>query len=289
MQHLEPASPQAGVDIDAQQSGAPQEAFQGSHPQHTEQFQLSHSSHGQQSRDGRHPQRQDQLQDASRSVLLTTHDAMLAPDHPASQLSPVPYLAAKQGLPPPEAQSQSEMLNEPHPKLNQYSFSQHTAAVLYDTPLLSETQSNSLSSPSQNRLQLGSHRTPSLAAAEEQRGFSAVAADNAGEASDAELSPMQRALRSLSSKGFQTSRSPSGKDSGEAHTFRDGSFASLSKLSLGPQHGQHSNETPSESKVGNGQGLGVEEVQGPLSQRVGAVREMASRLNLRSNSSKHMS
>lgn len=288
IQHTDSATPQTAVTTGSQQSSATQEAFQGTHPQHNKQPRQSFEPQGQQSLHGR---LQDQPQDVARSQLVSqnmTDESVMTPDHPASHISTEPCLTPK-GSPSPEAQSQAEtLLTQTHTKPNQSSSRQRTAAVQGNTPVLSASQPNSLSTPStdatQLHTQLGhSGRIPSLAAAEQQRSFSAVAASNADEAPEAELSPMQRALRSLSSKGFQTNQSTSGQDSGEARTLRDGSSGRL-----GSQKEQRSNMTPNEAKVRNGQSLGNEEVQEPLSQRVGAVRELASRLNMRNDSNKHI-
>lgn len=288
IQNMDSATPRTAVTTGSQQSSAPQEAFQDTRSQHNEQPRQSNEPQGQQSLPGR---LQDQLQDVTSSQLLSqnmTDEAVLTPDHPASHISAEPCLTPK-GSPTPEAQSQSEtLLTQAHTKSNQSSSRQRTAAVLGNTPVLSVSQPNSLSTPStdatQLHTQLGhSGRITSLAAAEQQRSFSAVAAGNADEAPEAELSPMQRALRSLSSKGIQTNRSTSGQDSGEARTLRDGSSGKL-----GSQKEQRSNMTLNEVEVQNGQSLGDQEVQEPLSQRVGAVRELASRLNMRSDSNKHI-
>ena len=288
MHYAEQASPRAGGRKAPQHSGAPQDACYVIESQHAEQPRQCYSPEGQQSPHRCTSHSQDQLQDVPRSHLHTqnlSHGVALTPDHPGSQLSAVPHLAPKQDLRLPDAQSQSETsLTQAHSVLSQSNTNQHTAAVLCNTPVLSVSPSDSVSTLSTTpklHTQLGSGRSPSLATAEHQRSFSAVPADNANKAPEAELSPMQRALRSLSSKGVQTNRSPSGKDSG---ILRDGSSLSPGKLSLRPCHGQHSPNEPEVGSDGQTQGWGGEGVQG-----VGAVRELASRLNLRSHSSKHMS
>lgn len=298
LQHLDQASPRAAVRNDLQQSGAPQEAAQSTCPQAIQQPRQNHGPQGDHLLNARLTQSQDQLPaDAGVGNPTLGLGPVPAPDHLASQLSTTPILAPKQGIPVPAGQLQSA--TQAHPSWTQSSSSQPSAAVLCNTPVLSVSQSNIVATPSTGAPELGSvrtqlscGRTPSLAAAEQQYSFSAMPADNTDESLEAELSPMQRALRSLSSKGLQTNRSPSGKDSGDARALRDGSSVSPGKLSLGSWHGQHLHESPNEAEVGNGgysQGVGDEGVQEPLSQRVGAVRELASRLNLRSNSSKHMS
>lgn len=65
---------------------------------------------------------------------------------------------------------------------------------------------------------------------------------------------------------------------------------SFGKLSLGSCRGQNFNVTVTEAEVGSDghtQGLGGERVQALSPQRVDAVRELASWLNLSSDSCKH--
>lgn len=209
--YTDQATPQAGARKDPQHSSAPQEAYHGTESQHAEQARQWYTPEGQQSLRGRTSHSQDQLQDVLRSHSHTqslSDGAVMTPDHQALQLSAVPHLAPNLGLPLPEFQPQAEtLLTQEDPKLNQSSSSQHATAVLYSTPVLAVSRSNSLSTRSfatpKLHTQLGSGTAPSLAAGEQQHGFSAVPTDTANEAPEAELSPMQRALRALSSKGIQ--------------------------------------------------------------------------------------
>lgn len=279
------AEPQAGSRHDSQQMGAPQEVGQCTHQQHTEQQQPNQTVNPQGQRLLHSPQSQDQFQGFPRSQVHnqdSSDGAVPTPDPPqTAELT----MAPEQGSLSLEAQPLSRGLSaQARPNWNQSS-SQHTTAVSDNTPVLPGSQSTWLPSSGTETPRLctraGSGSTPSLATA-----------DSADEVPEAELSSMQRALRSLSSKGIQTMRSPSGKDFGEARTPRDGGSFSPGKLSLGPLHGLGPNATSHEAKMGSDghiQGLGDEGVQEPLSQRAGAVREIASRLNLRSNSSQHMS
>ena len=295
MQPQDQSQPQAESRHDSQQSSAPQEAGHCTHLQHTEQQQQqpSQSVNPQDQQSLHSPHSQDQFQGFPKSQGHNqdlSDGAVLAPDLPAPPLraepnmAVSPVMAPKQGSPPQEVQPSSGALPaQAHPNWNLYS-SQQTA-VFDSTPVLSGSQPTCLPSSSSDTPKLptwvGSGSTPSVATA-----------GSADEVPEAELSPMQRALRSLSSKGIQTIRSPSGKDFGEARTPRDGGSFSTGKLSLGPLHGLGPNVASKEAIAGSDchiQGLGDEGVQEPVSQRAGAVRQMASRLNLRSNSSKHMS
>ena len=275
-----------------QQSGALQDANHETHPHHTAQFTQDYttSAAGEHSLSAYPSYTQDQLLDDPQPQLHNQYvgdGAVLPPDHPASQLSTVPILAPKPGLPLPQDQLQSGASAQANPDLIQSSSSQRAAPVLFNTPMLSVNQSHCLPTSSTEAAklcpELGSGKRPSWATAGQQHSFSVVPVNYADEVAEADLSQRQRALRSLSSKGIETSPTASGKGCGGVHTLRGGGLVSPGKLSPGPRQGQLQGGSSNEAEgVGSGQPQrwGVEGVQEPLSRRAGAVRALASQLNL---------
>lgn len=277
--------PQAGVEPQQQHMG-------GTYSQHIKQPSQHYGSTTQaQHLSSNDPtQRQDSQLDECNPHLPWQHlggSAVVAPGHPAPQLSSEPLLAPNPGAPPPfhEHQPLSEELAQHHPNLN---LSRQGPAPTpgHNTPAPPMDQSSALTSPGMESV--ASRPQPSLGMTGTQHSFSVVPVDSADEAPEAELSQRQRALRSLSSKGVQTSRTVSGKGD---RTPRDGSSEHTGKLPLGSWQGRLQKTSTMESEVVNDERTkdgGGEGAQQPVAQKTGTVRALASQLNLRSDSSKHL-
>lgn len=279
------AQPQAGLEPQQQHMG-------GTYSQHIKYPRQHHSSTTpvQQAPSHAPTQRQDSPLDESHPHLPCQHldgSAVLAPGHPVPQLSNEPILAPNPGAPSPLHEHQPQSENAAHHQPNVNLFRQRAAPLLdNNTPVLPMNQSSRLTSPG---IESASSRLrPSLGMTGPQHSFSVVPADSADEAPEAELSQRQRALRSLSSKGVQTSRTVSGKGD---RTPRDGSSEHSGKLPLGSQQGRLQKTSPLDSEVVNDERTkdgGGEGVQQPVAQKTGTVRALASQLNLGSDSSKHL-
>ena len=213
-------------------------------------------------------------------------------NHMLAQVSSTPIMAPKPGRPDSETQQQllpvSAQLSQSAdqaPPATKFLEGPHTAVV---------SQIPSLAPPP-----LPSHQpNQSPAVPGHQHSFSTVP-DNSTD--EGQLSARQRALRSLSSKGIQLSRTASSKNSGELPNLPAPSFPSQGKLSRGPWR-EHS-PNPSTNAETNGDvakegTLGSDGVnQSPsthlqselLSHKIGSVRALASRLELGSSSTSRVS
>lgn len=289
------AQPRAGSRSEPQQQmGASHETSLATQSQHINQPRQHCSSSAQVKLppSSEPTQRQDWHLEESHPQLSRHNlqgSAVMPSGHPASQLSTEPILASSIGAPLPvlEHRPQLEALAQDRPNLNQ-----STPGVvphLSNTPVLSVNQSEGLATAGVESAASGG-LWPSLATAGHQHSFSVVPVDSADDAPEAELSQRQQALRSLSSKGVQTSRTVSGKGD---RTPRDGSSETTGKLSLGPaSQGQPQMTTPMRSeayfKAGYTKDVDGEGIRQPVAQKTGTVRALASQLNFRSDSSKHL-
>lgn len=207
-------------------------------------------------------------------------------DHSAGALSSTPIFAPE---PDRELHQQVPQAAPAAAKMDSAN-STHRVPVLSSVLLLPNNESTRQTLPVAGAYSKQDSR-PSLATAGQQHSFSVAPAEDADQIPEGQLSARQRALRSLSSKGIQMSRTASAKGSGELHNLQAGGSGNYEKSSLGLWQGQRQDTDSNDHGVTDGktdQGVNSASTAEPLPRGAGAVRALASRLDSRNHSRKHM-